>query len=119
MPGHEIPEIVCPQCSAVLGAGEGRCPRCGAAETAGPLSARRKRRRDMAESRGMVLLLLFAVLGPLALPVLWRSTRFSRAWKIALTVLVVIATGVVVWLLWFVVHLFVESLREYGIIERS
>jgi hypothetical protein len=34
-----------------------------------------------------VLVLLFLVLGPLALPFLWRSPRFSRPVKVVLTVL--------------------------------
>jgi len=33
-----------------------------------------------------VVLLLFLVLGPLGLPLLWRSPCFTRAWKIVLTV---------------------------------
>ena len=34
-----------------------------------------------------VLLLLFVILGPLALPILWKSPHFSRRWKIVLTVI--------------------------------
>ena len=40
-----------------------------------------------------VLILLFLVLGPLALPYLWRSPGFSRRLKVVLTVLVVAYTG--------------------------
>lgn len=40
-----------------------------------------------------VLVLLFVVLGPLGLPLLWRSPSFTRAWKIALTVVMVIYTA--------------------------
>jgi len=40
-----------------------------------------------------VLVLLFLVLGPLALPYLWRSPGFSRRLKIVLTVLVIAYTG--------------------------
>jgi hypothetical protein len=40
-----------------------------------------------------VLILLFLVLGPLALPYLWRSRGFSRRLKIVLTVLVIAYTG--------------------------
>jgi hypothetical protein len=40
-----------------------------------------------------VLVLLFLVLGPLALPYLWRSPSFSRRLKIVLTVLVIAYTG--------------------------
>ena len=40
-----------------------------------------------------VLLLLFVVLGPLGLPLLWRSPSFTRGWKIALTVAMVVYTA--------------------------
>ena len=40
-----------------------------------------------------VLVLLFLVLGPLALPYLWRSPCFSRRLKVVLTVLVIAYTG--------------------------
>jgi len=40
-----------------------------------------------------VLVLLFLVLGPLALPYLWRSPGFSRRVKVVLTVLVLAYAG--------------------------
>jgi len=40
-----------------------------------------------------VLILLFLVLGPLALPYLWRSPSFSRRLKVVLTVLALAYTG--------------------------
>ena len=40
-----------------------------------------------------VLVLLFVVLGHLALPFLWRSPGFSRRVKVVLTVLVIAYTG--------------------------
>ncbi len=43
-----------------------------------------------------VLVLLFLVLGPLGLPYLWRSPRFSRGAKIALTACVLAYTGLLV-----------------------
>ncbi len=39
-----------------------------------------------------VVLLLFFVLGPFGLPLLYKSPKFSRKLKIALTVLVIIYT---------------------------
>ncbi len=44
----------------------------------------------------VVLFMLFFVLGPLGLPLLWKSPHFSRAMKIALSVLVIVFT---VWIL--------------------
>ena len=43
-----------------------------------------------------VVFLLFVVLGPFGLPLLWRSPGFSRGMKIALTVAVVAYTVVLV-----------------------
>jgi hypothetical protein len=43
-----------------------------------------------------VLVLLFFVLGPLGLPYLWKSPRFSRGMKIALTVCVIVYTVLLV-----------------------
>jgi hypothetical protein len=34
--------------------------------------------------------MLFVVLGPLGLPLLWKSPSFSRGWKIVLTIALVI-----------------------------
>lgn len=42
-------------------------------------------------SRGVLLLMLFVALGPLAFPLLWRSPHFSKPWKAVLTVLVILA----------------------------
>ena len=66
----------------------------------------------VADSRVAVVVLLFAVLGPFALPWLWRSRKFSRPWKVALTILVLILTVVIAWDLWREVNRLRESLRE-------
>ncbi len=39
-----------------------------------------------------VLLMLFFVLGPLGLPLLWKSPHFSKLWKQILTALTLIYT---------------------------
>jgi hypothetical protein len=39
-----------------------------------------------------VVLLLFFVLGPVGLPLLWKSPSFTRGWKIVLTVATVVFT---------------------------
>ena len=43
-----------------------------------------------------VLLLLFVVLGPLGLPLLWKSPSFTRRWKIVLTAVMVVYTVMLV-----------------------
>ena len=49
------------------------------------------------ESPWVILPLLFLLLGPLAFGMLWRSRRFSRTWKIILTIVV---TGITLWVCW-------------------
>jgi hypothetical protein len=44
-----------------------------------------------------VLVLLFIVIGPFALPLLYKSPHFSKCWKVLLTILVVIFTGYLIW----------------------
>lgn len=68
-----------------------------------------------AESRTKVVVLLFVVLGPLALGVLWKSPRFSRAWKVVLTLLTVGQFVLVVWVLWYAVRWFLASLATAGV----
>ena len=55
-----------------------------------------------------VLLMLFVVLGPLGLPFLWKSPRFSRGAKIALTIATVIYTG---WILLAIRAILEKSLQ--------
>ena len=43
-----------------------------------------------------VVVLLFLVLGPLGLPLLWKSPSFRRGWKIVLTVTMVVYTVMLV-----------------------
>ena len=43
-----------------------------------------------------VLLMLFFVLGPLGLPLVWKNPRFSRGVKVALTVVMVLYTLVLI-----------------------
>ncbi|MGD0489546.1 MAG: hypothetical protein ABSB94_20450 [Syntrophorhabdales bacterium] len=40
----------------------------------------------------VIILLLFFVLGPFGLPLLFKSPRFSKTWKIILTMAVVVYT---------------------------
>lgn len=71
------------------------------------------------ESPWVVLTLLFLVLGPLAFPLLWRSQRFTRSWKITLSVVVVGYTVLLVWHAWWSVNqalapLLLEAERARG-----
>ncbi len=67
----------------------------------------------MAESRWQVLVMLFLALGPLALPLLFRSPRFSRLGKVVLTFLVGVQTVLVVLLVWWFAAWCVGELGKY------
>lgn len=45
----------------------------------------------------VVVLLLFLVLGPLGLPLLYKSPQFSKGWKGGLTILTLLYTGYLIW----------------------
>ncbi len=56
--------------------------------------------------------LLLAAIGPFALPVLWRSRRFTAFGKIAITLLVIVLSVAIVCALWVVLAMLVGTLRE-------
>jgi len=45
----------------------------------------------------VIVLLALSLFGPLALPMLWRSRRFTRGWKIGLTLAVLAVTVYACW----------------------
>ena len=63
-----------------------------------------------------VLVLLFFVLGPLGLPFLWRSPRFTRVLKVTLTIAVVVYTGLLVGETLRVVETVWVEMREINLI---
>jgi len=109
MSTSEIEKIVCYHCHAVLDLGDNYCRHCGAPTAArAPVTASPR----PGESRVLILIMLFAVLGPLALPMLWRSHCFSPAWKTILTLLVLGATLAVFGLLWYSVQSVTATLTK-------
>jgi hypothetical protein len=58
-----------------------------------------------------VVVLLFVVLGPLGLPLLWRSPSFTRGWKIALTVAMVVYTALLAESMVVAVRLAMEQMK--------
>ena len=64
------------------------------------------------ESPVVVLPALFLVFGPLALPMLWMSRRFTRGWKIGLTVAVLLLTVAACWYTAVIVMKTLEPLSQ-------
>jgi hypothetical protein len=117
MKDQDLKTIVCRNCSATLDAGDSFCRRCGM-----PTSNQTSIAFGWSERPLVILPLLFLVIGPLALPLLWRSRCFTRGWKIGLTVLTSILTlyvfYYVFWSLWVVVKQAIASLSELEKIRR-
>ncbi|MEI8374249.1 MAG: hypothetical protein WCJ35_15610 [Planctomycetota bacterium] len=113
MPELKTPETVtqtvCRQCFELLDIGDNFCRYCGGMTEVGtamvkisrlppPVSLENPTKPlSWTESPVVVLLGLFFLLGPLALPMLWRSRRFTRIWKIGLTFAVLLVTVAAFW----------------------
>jgi hypothetical protein len=115
--------ILCRHCRAAIDATDNYCRRCGTptvilADIAGPRGATglatepRAGQAKWWESPVVVLALLFLVLGPLALPLLWRSRRFTREWKGILTAIVIGVTAFVFWEIWYTFNRLLAPLQE-------
>ena len=63
-----------------------------------------------------VLALLFLVLGPFALPLLYKSPQFSKFWKVLLTIVVIIFT---IYLTWASVEIWRRVLEFMAVINRG
>jgi hypothetical protein len=64
------------------------------------------------ESPWIILPVMFLVLGPLALPMLWRSRSFTKAWKTIVTVVCLAYTVILVWYCAVVVQEVMRSLDQ-------
>jgi hypothetical protein len=115
-------KTACLRCHAVLDAGDHYCRRCGtptgrAASSGTSLPVGEEAAPSPVqfrywESPWIVLTLLFLVLGPFAIPLLWRSRRFTLLWKNILTALVLALTALLLWNVWLVVQRALGSLHD-------
>jgi hypothetical protein len=122
MDHHVHAKTVCLRCRAVLDAGDHYCRRCGtpigtagSSDTVPPVGAEAAPSSVQFrywESPWIVLALLFLVLGPLAIPLLWRSRRFTLLWKNILTALVIALTALLLWNVWLVLQQALGSLHD-------
>ncbi len=87
--------LYCPSCKKDLPLPPHACPDCGS-----PMIIEKAKSGPSAFA---VLLLLFLVLGPLGLGVLWRNEHFTRGAKWALTVIVLAYTVALVYATWMAV----------------
>jgi hypothetical protein len=105
---------VCRNCGATRDATDNYCRRCGMPTP----NQQATRPLGWSESPWFILPLLFLIIGPLALPLLWRSRYFTPLGKLILTVLVAILTVYLCWSVWVVVNQAIEPLNELERIRR-
>jgi magnesium-transporting ATPase (P-type) len=118
----EVPSItVCfgcqrPVCQTCITLTQGRvyCPECYAmVELTNTQVEEKATKKKFYYSIAFVLLMLFVVAGPFALPLLWRSPNFNGASKLILTILVIIITIFLIWLIyWLSVAILIPRYRE-------
>ncbi|MBN1910984.1 MAG: hypothetical protein JW818_14660 [Pirellulales bacterium] len=111
---EEIQKIICQQCYALLDASDQFCRHCGAPTSATdgynpycPPGGTPPVQTGWADHPAFVLAMLFFVLGPLGLPMLWRCRRIAPHWRVLLSVLML---GAVVFVLAGVWHVFHQAL---------
>ena len=104
----QVSRTVCRRCLETLDLSDNFCRHCGGMTEVGaamvkigrlpaPVSAAvAEKPLGWAESPVVVLLAL-SLFGPLAIGMLWRSRRFTRGWKIGLTVAVLAVTVFACW----------------------
>ena len=85
-----LDKTLCRRCATVLESTDLYCPHCGqttAEDWAAPGSPDSGGHVRLRDRRWFVLAMLFFVVGPFALPMLWRSRAFTPLAKTAFTVL--------------------------------
>jgi hypothetical protein len=123
-----VEATVCHECYAVLDATDNYCRHCGTSTAdrtdsspgertpsrygVGPVLAVAVDRPKWSESPWFVLPMLFLAFGPFALPLLWRSRRFTLLWKTILTVFMVGVIVFLLWQIWFILHQSLTPLLE-------
>jgi hypothetical protein len=70
------------------------------------------------ESPWIILPVMFIVVGPLALPMLWRSRAFTKPWKLVVTVLCLGYTAILLWYCGVVVREVVRSLGQLDDLQK-
>lgn len=103
----------CPACGATGTGGAKYCSQC-AAPFDPTVSLREPARAKWYHNVWFVLVMLFFVLGPFGLPLVWKNPRFSRGLKIGLTVVAIAYTVWLVDLTMRVVKAVTEGVNQFN-----
>lgn len=103
-------KIRCSSCRTIIEAGDEYCRHCG---------RRQVRSGAWYYEPGVIAVLALTVLGPFALPLVWKSPRISRNGKWAWTIVLTLLTAVLLWCLWFVSSMFLSRWQELDTMMRE
>lgn len=67
---------------------------------------------DLIDNKWVILALLFLVLAGFGIPFLWKSKAFSKTGKILLTLVMIVYTAVILWLICVASMFLMEQLSE-------
>ena len=98
-----IPQRFCTACGARSESDQRFCAQCGKA-LAGSV--------PWYYQPVPILLLAFLVLGPLALPLIWKTPRFTRGSKVLWTLVILVYTGITFFYIWRIGALYMEHFKE-------
>jgi hypothetical protein len=103
---EKVARTVCRACAEKLDLADNFCRHCGEMTEVGtaqvkfgrlPASAAVQAKPLSWAENPVVVLLALSLFGPLSIRMLWRSRRFTRGWKIGLTVAVLAVTVIACW----------------------
>ena len=103
---------MCPTCQAAVEDGAKFCNQCG--EPLQAIAPPPGTTRKWYYNVWFVLLMLFFVLGPFGLPLVWKHPKFSGAVKVTLTVVMIVYTGWLLKLTLDAVHTVGVHLEQYN-----
>ena len=112
-----VVHLICPQCAAPLQPDDHHCAKCGAdvtvddEATVGADRGKDGSLSTLLHNRWAILGLLFLVLAAFGLPLLWKSRVFSLPMKLILTIVVLLYTALIIWLIFLVLQSVVEQWR--------
>jgi hypothetical protein len=106
MSGPTVIEVICKQCRLPIASDATACLHCGAAtgltaNKSGDLPSTVRKTVPWYDNRIVVLCLMWAAMGPFALPILWYSRAFSPLSKLLQTIGMAFLTAFIAWGLWF------------------
>jgi len=117
MNAQAIEQIECFHCTTALDVDDNFCRNCGTptvgGDFSGSLSVASIGRPKPLDNPLVILGLLFFVLGPFALPLLYKSRAFPTAVKILLTIIVLIIAVAAVWVTLYFMRQFLAPLKQF------